>query len=131
MSIVLKSEKKFEYQYIEMPNGKKKKAKLEGTIDIWSFTYESGTLLLFAFILKKCSYWRRCKVRLFTVTSQHNKDFEATMKQFLKDVRLDQLLTSFEEVVIGNEAVTQFTLDLEKEIRERHNIMPVRGEFTD
>ena len=125
MAIVLKSEKKFEYQYIPMPNEKKKKAKLEGTIDIWSFTYESGTLLLFAFILKKCSYWRRCKVRLFTVTSEHNPEFQNTMKQFLKDVRLDQLLFSFEEVVIGNDAVTQFTVDLEKVLRERHKIMPV------
>ena len=38
------SQKKFKYQYIPMPNEKMKKAKLEGTIDIWSFSYENGKL---------------------------------------------------------------------------------------
>ncbi len=114
MSIVLKPENLFQYNYVETKRGKKKKQRLEGTIDIWSFTYESGTLLLFAFILKKAKYWRKCKVRLFTVTSSSNKEFEKTMKQFLKDVRLDQLVQHMEEVVVGTDAVAQFTLDLEK-----------------
>ena len=114
MSLVLKPEVNFIYEYGEGRRGRKKKISLEGTIDIWSFTYESGTQLLFAFILKKAKYWRKCKVRLFTVTGESNPDFQKTMKQFLKDVRLDQLVFEMEEVVVGHDAVAQFTIDLEK-----------------
>ena len=80
-----------------------------------AFRFDTGKVLIL----------RRCKVSLSTVTSQHNPEFENAMKQFLKDVRLDQLLFSFEELVIGNDAVTQFIVDLEKVLRERHKIMPV------
>jgi potassium/chloride transporter 4/5/6 len=55
-----------------------------GTIDIWSFNFEKGMLLLIAQILTKNSHWKRCKVRLFIITSLPLAESE-TMKRVARE----------------------------------------------
>jgi potassium/chloride transporter 4/5/6 len=55
-----------------------------GTIDIWSFNFEKGMLLLIAQILIKNSHWKRCKVRLFIITSLPLAETE-TMKRVARE----------------------------------------------
>lgn len=55
-----------------------------GTIDIWSFNFEKGMLLLIAQILLKNSHWKRCVARLFVVTSLPEAESE-TMKRVTKE----------------------------------------------
>jgi hypothetical protein len=55
-----------------------------GTIDIWSFNFEKGMLLLIAQILIKNTHWKRCKVRLFIITSLPLAETE-TMKRVARE----------------------------------------------
>ena len=55
-----------------------------GTIDIWSFNFEKGMLLLIAQILIKNSHWKRCTVRLFLMTSLPENESD-TMKRVARE----------------------------------------------
>lgn len=55
-----------------------------GTIDIWSFNFEKGMLLLIAQILVKNTHWKRCPVRLFIITSLPLAESE-TMKRVARE----------------------------------------------
>ena len=40
----------------------------KGTIDVWWIYDDGGLTMLMPFILKQSSLWRRCKLRVFSVT---------------------------------------------------------------
>jgi len=66
--------------------------KHKGDIDVWSFNYAKGMLLLVAHLLTKSSkQWRNCKVRLFvltTLTESEHKNLEWTVKDMMYRFRL-------------------------------------------
>ena len=91
-----------------------------GTIDIWSFNFEKGMLLLIAYILKKSDTWRRCTVRLFVVTSisQEQETLIRIMREFLDRYRL--FTDTIPQIVqVSPEETEQFTHNLGEQMEKR------------
>lgn len=86
--------------------------KHQGTIDIWSFNFEKGMLLLIAQILIKNSHWKRCTARLFIITSLPEGESD-TMKrvarEYLDRYRLLQENIYIEVVNVSSALLEQFT----------------------
>jgi UDP-N-acetylglucosamine pyrophosphorylase len=83
-----------------------------GTIDVWSFGFEKGMLLLFVQILIKSSHWKRCKVRLFIMTSLNESESETmkrVAKEYLDRYRLLNQNIYIEVVHVSSTMIEQFT----------------------
>ena len=59
-----------------------------GFVDIWSFNFEKGMLLLIAHILKSSKNWKACTFRLFVVTSIQDDNLIRIVREFLDKYRL-------------------------------------------
>ena len=95
------------------------------TIDIWSFNFEKGMLLLIAQLLIKSTHWKRCTVRLFIMTSLPEGESE-TMKrvarEFLDRYRLLSVGIYIEVVHVPPHTIEQFTLNLNNTLKNQERI---------
>ena len=99
------------------------KDKPKGTIDVWWLFDDGGLTILIPYLLSIHSYWKDCKLRIFTPASTHAlKSNELRMANLLKRFRID--FTSVVEVEGINVQPSSSSI---------HNFMklPVRDEFSD
>lgn len=96
--------------------------KHQGTIDIWSFNFEKGMLLLIAQILLNNSHWKRCTCRLFIITSLPEAESD-TMKrvarEFLNRYRLLSENIFIEVVHVEATMIEQFTYTLNQTLKNK------------
>lgn len=93
-----------------------------GSIDIWSFNFEKGMLLLIVQILTKNSHWKRCTVRLFLMTSLPQAESDTmrrVAREFLDRYRLLQENIFIEVVHVDPEVIEQFTSNLNATLRNK------------
>lgn len=100
------------------------------TIDIWSFNYAKGMLLLVAHLLSRTSKaWASCKVRLFVLTTlqeTEHKNLQWVVKDMLEKFRLlpDVLIEVIEISAQMSEPFTAFDMDkLEESKSDPVNLM--------
>lgn len=99
------------------------KEKPKGTIDVWWLSDDGGLTILIPYLLSIHSYWKDCKLRIFTPAStQTLKSNELRMANLLKRFRID--FSSVVEVQGINEQPSSASI---------HNFMklPVKDEFAD
>lgn len=99
------------------------KEKPKGTIDVWWLFDDGGLTILIPYLLSIHSYWKDCKLRIFTPASTHAlKSNELRMANLLKRFRID--FTSVVEVEGINTEPSSTSL---------HNFLklPVKNEFPD
>ena len=93
---------------------------LEGNIDIWSIVYDGGILLMLAHILLKSKIWRKCTLRLFTITplselreneEEKNKVIKL-IRNFLRRFRLQHEI-AIEIVAVDPEILEQHAYKME------------------
>ena len=66
------------------------KEKPKGTIDVWWLFDDGGLTILIPYLLSIHSYWKDCKLRIFTPASTHAlKSNELRMANLLKRFRID------------------------------------------
>lgn len=96
-----------------------------GTIDIWSFNFEKGMLLLIAQLLNKNTHWKRCIVRLFLMTSlplAESETMKRVAREFLDRYRLLSTGIFIEVVHVESETIEQFTSDLNKTLKNKEKV---------
>lgn len=99
------------------------KEKPKGTIDVWWLFDDGGLTILIPYLLSIHSYWKDCKLRIFTPASTHAlKSNELRMATMLKRFRID--FSSVVEVEGINAPPSSTSL---------HNFLklPVKKEFPD
>lgn len=99
------------------------KEKPKGTIDVWWLFDDGGLTILIPYLLSIHTYWKDCKLRIFTAASTHAlKSNELRMANLLKRFRID--FTSVVEVE---------GLNTQPSSTSMHNFMklPVKDEFPD
>ena len=99
------------------------KEKPKGTIDVWWLFDDGGLTILIPYLLSIHSYWKDCKLRIFTPASTHAlKSNELRMATLLKRFRID--FSSVVEVEGINARPSSASL---------HNFLklPVKREFPD
>ena len=99
------------------------KEKPKGTIDVWWLFDDGGLTILIPYLLSIHSYWKDCKLRIFTPASTHAlKSNELRMANLLKRFRID--FSSVVEVEGINTLPSSTSL---------HNFLklPVKNEFPD
>ena len=99
------------------------KEKPKGTIDVWWLFDDGGLTILIPYLLSIHSYWKDCKLRIFTPASTHAlKSNELRMATLLKRFRID--FSSVVEVEGINARPSSTSL---------HNFLklPVKREFPD
>ena len=99
------------------------KEKPKGTIDVWWLFDDGGLTILIPYLLSIHSYWKDCKLRIFTPASTHAlKSNELRMANLLKRFRID--FSSVVEVEGINTQPSSTSL---------HNFLklPVKNEFPD
>ena len=99
------------------------KEKPKGTIDVWWLFDDGGLTILIPYLLSIHSYWKDCKLRIFTPASTHAlKSNELRMANLLKRFRID-----FSSVVEVE------GINAEPSITSLHNFLklPVKNEFPD
>lgn len=99
--------------------------KHKGTVDIWSFNYAKGMLLLIAHLLKKSKNWNKCKVRLFVVTTL-DKSEHGNLKQVVRDMleKYRLLLNiQIETVKVSPEESEPFSYNMEKELKDEDKVI--------
>ena len=99
------------------------KEKPKGTIDVWWMFDDGGLTILIPYLLSIHSYWKDCKLRIFTPASTHAlKSNELRMATLLKRFRID--FSSVVEVEGINTQPSSTSL---------HNFLklPVKNEFPD
>lgn len=97
--------------------------KPKGTIDVWWLFDDGGLTILIPYLLSIHSYWKDCKLRIFTPASTHAlKSNELRMANLLKRFRID--FSSVVEVEGINSQPSSTSI---------HNFMklPVKDEFAD
>ena len=97
--------------------------KPKGTIDVWWLFDDGGLTILIPYLLSIHSYWKDCKLRIFTPASTHAlKSNELRMANLLKRFRID--FTSVVEVE---------GINVQPSSTSMHNFMklPVKDEFPD
>lgn len=99
------------------------KEKPKGTIDVWWLFDDGGLTILIPYLLSIHSYWKDCKLRIFTPASTHAlKSNELRMANLLKRFRID--FTSVVEVE---------GINVQPSSTSMHNFLklPVKDEFPD
>jgi hypothetical protein len=76
------------------------KQREQGTIDIWFILSDGGFMLQIGYLLRLSAVWRRCSLRLFTVSQPH--DNSVRLKQELESclslLRIDATVKVIEMV---------------------------------
>lgn len=99
------------------------KEKQKGTIDVWWFRDDGGLTILIPYLLSIHSYWKGCKLRIFTPASTHKlQSNELRMANLLKRFRID--FSSIVEVEGINKAPSSQSI-------QTFMKLPVKDEFTD
>lgn len=99
------------------------KEKQKGTIDVWWFRDDGGLTILIPYLLSIHSYWKGCKLRIFTPASTHNlQSNELRMANLLKRFRID--FSSIVEVEGINKAPSSQSI-------QTFMKLPIKDEFTD
>ena len=99
------------------------KEKQKGTIDVWWFRDDGGLTILIPYLLSIHSYWKGCKLRIFTPASTHKlQSNELRMANLLKRFRID--FSSIVEVEGINKAPSSQSI-------QTFMKLPIKDEFTD
>jgi hypothetical protein len=96
-----------------------------GCIDIWSFYYAKGMLLLIGHLLIKARNWRNCKVRLFVVTTLEKSEHE-NLKQVVRDMLEKYRLllnVHIETVKVTAEENEPFSYNMDKEMKDEDKVI--------
>lgn len=99
--------------------------KHKGTIDIWSFYYAKGMLLLIGHLLIKARNWRGCKVRLFVVTTLDKSEHE-NLKKVVRDMLEKYRLlidVYIETVKVTPEEIEPFSYNMDKELKDEDKVI--------
>lgn len=99
--------------------------KHKGTIDIWSFYYAKGMLLLIAHLLSKAKNWRACNVRLFVVTTLEKSEHE-NLKKVVRDMleKYRLLINVYIETVqVTAEEIEPFSYNMDKELKDEDKVI--------
>ncbi len=104
--------------------------RLKGFIDIWSVVYDGGILLLIAYLLKKSKFWKKCTIRLFSLTPLKEIDTNPHMKlkyinlirTFLERFRILENI-EIEMVVMEPQKLEQHTYKMEKNLQNKGSML--------
>ena len=99
--------------------------KHKGTIDIWSFNYAKGMLLLIGHLLIKSRNWRSCQVRLFVVTTLDQSEHE-NLKKVVRDILEKYRLlidVNIETVKVTAEEIEPFSYNMDKEMKDEDQVI--------
>jgi len=100
-----------------------------GTIDIWWMIHDGGFLILLSWLLVQHKYWRKCHLRVFTITEGvSEKEAKAAGELLTKTLRQRRLFDVDVEVILADdEMIEPYTHDWTLRVENRHNFLQQLG----
>merc|ERR1740121_1051235 len=97
----------------------------EGTIDIWWMIHDGGFLILLSWLLVQHRIWRKCHLRVFTitegVTEEQAKAAAELLTETLKQRRLFDV--DVEVILADDEMIEPYTHDWTLREEQRHQFL--------
>jgi hypothetical protein len=102
-----------------------------GTIDVWWMIHDGGFLILLSWLLVQHKVWRRCHLRVFTitegVTQEGAKRAAALLTKTLRQRRLFDV--DVEVILADHEMLEPYTHDWTLKVEERHKYKEQLGQM--
>jgi len=98
---------------------------VHGTIDVWWMIHDGGFLILLAYLLVQHKVWRRCHLRVFTITEGVTQEkAQLAAKMLTKTLRQRRLFDVDVEVILADhEMLENYTYDRTLKAEERRKYM--------
>jgi len=98
---------------------------LHGTIDIWWMIHDGGFLILLSWLLVQHRIWRKCHLRVFTITEGVSEEEAKAAAQLLtKTLRQRRLFEVDVEVILADDEMIQpYTYDWTLRAEDRHKFL--------
>jgi len=96
-----------------------------GTIDIWWMIHDGGFLILLSWLLVQHRVWRKCHLRIFTITENVTEEkAKRAAEQLSKTLRQRRLFDVDVEVILADEELIQpYTHDTKLRLHDRHQFL--------
>ena len=92
---------------------------MEGTIDVWWIVHDGGLLLLIPFLMMKHRVWKKCRLRVFTVSVASDEDPKELEIQLQKKLHRLRIPAEVHAVQMGSEMLDLYMEDMEQRRLER------------
>jgi len=96
-----------------------------GTIDIWWMIHDGGFLILLSWLLVQHRIWRKCHLRVFTITEAVSEEKAKRAAEHLsKTLRQRRLFDVDVEVIVADgEMIEPYFFDYTVRVEDRHNFL--------
>uniref|UniRef100_A0A7S1R5U7 Uncharacterized protein n=1 Tax=Alexandrium catenella TaxID=2925 RepID=A0A7S1R5U7_ALECA len=100
-----------------------------GTIDIWWMIHDGGFLILLSWLLVQHKTWRKCHLRVFTITEGVSaEEARAAAELLTKTLRQRRLFDVDVEVILADdEMIAPYTYDWTLRVEDRHKFLEQLG----
>lgn len=100
-----------------------------GTIDIWWMIHDGGFLILLSWLLVQHKTWRKCHLRVFTITEGvSEEEAQAAAELLTKTLRQRRLFDVDVEVILADdEMIEPYTYDWTLRVEDRHKFLEQLG----
>eukprot|EP00928_Gymnodinium_smaydae_P075952 TRINITY_DN5897_c0_g3_i1.p1 TRINITY_DN5897_c0_g3~~TRINITY_DN5897_c0_g3_i1.p1 ORF type:complete len:1102 (-),score=265.99 TRINITY_DN5897_c0_g3_i1:399-3605(-) len=98
---------------------------VHGTIDVWWLIHDGGFLILLSWLLMHYRTWRKCHLRVFTITENVSAEQADKAAQLLtRTLRQRRLFDVDVEVILADdEMIEPFTFDSTERVQDRHTFL--------
>jgi len=96
-----------------------------GTIDIWWMIHDGGFLILLSWLLVQHRVWRKCHLRVFTITGNVTEEkAKHAAEQLSKTLRQHRLFDVDVEVILADDDLIEpYTHDWTLRVQDRHKFL--------